>query len=165
MAASAPPPARESFVSRPMVIGLAGGSGLALATAVMQIMRPEARPITDAVIHWGPLFVIVLLGMELLHSTVNTWGGRFVTAATANAVAMQSMADAMQRISQREDERERERELAADHLAYTAQQILKTVEALNEKFDSLDGKVQSIQVNGCSKAAHCGPEAGGSGNG
>ena len=103
------------------------------------------------------LFVIVLVGMILTHSTVNNWGKQFVSAAISNATALQSMADAMQRISQREDERDRERELALDHLAYTAQQILTKVESVDGKFDSLDGKVQVIE-EGC-RAAMCIPKA------
>ncbi len=139
----------EPRLSRPVVIGLGAGSGVALLTVILQVARPEAKPVVEAVLRWGPLFVIVLLGMELLHSTINTWGRQFVTAATANAVALQSMADAMQRISQKEDERDRERELVLDHLAYTTQQILNKVESLKR------GQPERAK----------GQSAGGSGNG
>jgi ABC-type transport system involved in cytochrome bd biosynthesis fused ATPase/permease subunit len=123
------------------VIGLGAGSGIALMTVMLQIARPEAKPLVEGVLRWGPLFVIILLGMELLHTTMNTWGNKFVDAMTANATAsgsnaaaLQSMADAMQRISQREDERDRERELVLDHLAYTTQQILSKVESLEARY-------------------------------
>jgi hypothetical protein len=124
----------ENKVSRPVVIALGAGSGVALATVILQIARPETKPMVEAVLRWGPLFVIVLVGMALLHSTINIWGKQFVTAATANAVALQSMADAMQRISQKEDERDRERELVLDHLAYTTQQILNKVESMESRY-------------------------------
>jgi hypothetical protein len=141
-------------LSRPIAITLGASGGAAIMATVLEMVRPEGKPIVDALVHWGPLFVIVLVGMILTHNTVNNWGKRFVDAAISNATALQSMADAMQRISQREDERDRERELLFDHLAYTTQAILKGVE-------QLDGKVDSIQAEGCNKAGDCGPKAGG----
>ncbi len=140
MAASATPQPVQSKFTRPMMISLGAGSGFALLTVLLQIVRPEAKPLVEGVLHWGPLFVIVLLGMELFHATLNTWGNKLVDALTANAAAsgsnataLQSMADAMQRISTREDERDRERELVLDHLAYTTQQILNKVEAMEAR--------------------------------
>jgi hypothetical protein len=144
MATAAPVTPAEAKLSRPLVIGLGAGSGVALLTVILQVTRPEAKPVIEAVLRWGPLFVIVLLGMELLHSTINTWGKQFVTAATANAVALQSMADAMQRISQKEDERDRERELMLDHLAFTTQQTLSKVELLLERGQAEKAKSQSV---------------------
>ncbi len=151
MAAGATPVVNPSRFSRPVVIGIGASGGVALLTALLEVAGPKAIPLVESMIHWGPLFVIVVLGMELLHSTINTWGKQFVNAAITNATALQSMADAMQRISQKEDERDRERELVLDHLAYTTQQILKGVE--------------SIQADGCSKAGLCNPKLGGNSNG
>jgi hypothetical protein len=123
------------------VIGLGAGTGVTLVTVLLQVLRPEAAPLVEGILRWGPLFVIVLAGMELLHSTINTWGRQLVGAMTdnakasgSNAVAMQSMADAMQRISQHEDERDRERELAMDHMAYTMQEVLTEVKDLKSRF-------------------------------
>lgn len=134
--ATAPVAPVEGRLSRRIFLALGGASGVALLTAALEIARPDVRPLIETfltVLRWGPLFVIVLLFMELLHSTINTWGRQFVTAATANAVALQSMADAMQRISQKEDERDRERELMLDHLAFTTQQTLAKVEQLLDR--------------------------------
>ena len=158
MAAGTPPTPGTSRISRPFAITLGASGGAAVMATVLEMVRPEGKPIIEALARWGPLFVLMLVGMILLHNTVNNWGRQFVSAAITNATALQSMADAMQRISQREDERDRERELVLDHLAYATQQILKNTESMGEKIDGVDVKVQSIQTEGCSKAALCAPK-------
>ena len=105
----------------------------ALAVALLQLIRPSAAQLLTVLATWGPMFLVCVLGMVLFYLMVSAWGQRLVDSIAANAAAQQSMADAMQQIAHRDDVRDRERELALDHLAYTIQSILRTVQAIEER--------------------------------
>jgi hypothetical protein len=118
---------------RTLILSLGAGGGFALAGAILELFRPNGQQLLTVLATWGPLFLVVVLGMVLFYLMVGTWGQRLVDSIAANAAAQQSMADAMQQIAHRDDVRERERELALDHLAYTTQSILRTVQAIEER--------------------------------
>ena len=118
---------------RTLILSLGAGSGFALVLALLQLLRPSASQLLTVLATWGPMFLVVVLGMVLFYLLVSTWGQRLVDSIAANAAAQQSMADAMQQIAHRDDVRDRERELALDHLAYTTQSILRTVQSIEER--------------------------------
>jgi hypothetical protein len=126
-------PATNGHKQRTLILSLGAGSGFALAVAILQLLRPSGVQLLAVLATWGPMFLVVILGMVLFYLMVGTWGQRLVDSIAANAAAQQSMADAMQQIAHRDDVRERERELALDHLAYTTQTILRTVQAIEER--------------------------------
>jgi len=141
MASAAPvKPANGNRGQRALILSLGTGSGFALAVAVLQLLRPGATQLLTVLATWGPMFLVVILGMVLFYLMAGTWGQRLLEAMSANAAAQQSMADAMQQIAHRDDVRERERELALDHLAYTTQTILRTVQGIEERQLSQDGQ-------------------------
>jgi SNF family Na+-dependent transporter len=133
MASAAPAKPANGNRQRTLVFSIGAGSGLAVAAAVLQLIRPNAGQVLAVMAAWGPMFLVVMLGMILFYLMLGGWGQRLVDAMTTNAVAQQQMADAMQQIAHRDDVRDRERELALDHLAYTTQTILRTVQGIEER--------------------------------
>lgn len=163
--ASGPVNPSDGRISRPAVLVLSASGGAGVMAALLQVAGPGALPLIDSVIRWGPLFFIVLVGMWIANTTINTWGKQLVTATGATAVALQSMADAMQRISQKQDTADRERELAQDHLAYTAQEILTRVNAMAVRFAGVEMEIHDIHAKGCRFAMVNGEKNGGQDNG
>jgi len=148
MATAIPTKPADGNKQRTLILSLGAGSGFAFAIALLQLLRPSAPGLLTVLATWGPMFLVVVLGMVLFYLMVNTWGQRLVESIAANAAAQQSMADAMQQIAHRDDVRERERELALDHLAYTTQTILRTVQAIEERQVSQDSQRLTKGVGG-----------------
>lgn len=89
---------------------------------------------------WGPLGVIVILGMVM----ANQWIGKGVEACKEIAASQQKVADSQQNladsvkaIAAKDDERSREMELVVNHLARNSKQLLEDVSAMRREMGEM----------------------------
>ncbi|HWR37023.1 MAG TPA: hypothetical protein VN622_14265 [Clostridia bacterium] len=104
-----------------MTTGASGGCivGYLLVAA----FRAEPKLIVESVVRvlstWGPLFVIVLVGMIY----ANRWAEAGVRAIEKNAEAQQQLATAVTEFTHKDDQRARETELVLDSMSGALQRI------------------------------------------
>jgi len=113
-------------------IALGGGmtAGAVVTYELFELAKSNPR-VLEIALSWGPLFVIVVLGMILIDRRV----GDGVSALKENARAQQQMSDAMQKIAERDD---RQAERLETLINYSALQSEKVLNALEEQRDRLD---------------------------
>jgi hypothetical protein len=111
---------------RKLLVGTGAGAGAYLAYLGSRVLLAEPRMVLTIVGQWGPMVVVLLVGLWFANGRVGEWIG----VMRDNTQAQQQMADALGQIADRDD-RASERQQAM--MNYNGQQLEKIL----LKLDSL----------------------------
>ena len=132
---------------------LVGGAGGLVAVILFLLdQRPElARLLLErVVIAWGPLFVIVLLLFAFLYLLADRYAPRLIDAQSETALALQSLARAVEQLVAREDSFQREQDVLLNHVARRVDALHKLLESHHRR---LNGHLARLaEANGEGKA-------------
>lgn len=123
---------------------LAGGAGGLTAILLLLLeQRPElARLLLERVlIAWGPQFVIALLLFAFLYLLADRYAPRLIAAQNETAVALQSLARAVEQIATRDDSFRREQDVLLNHVARRVEALHRMLESYHR---SLNGKLARL---------------------
>lgn len=132
MTTETPKPVPRRARSLGMKATLAGGAGGVLTLLFLLLdQRPElARLLLERVlIAWGPQFVIVLLLFAFLYLLADRYAPRLIAAQSETALALQSLARAVEQLVSRENTFQREQDVLLNHVA-------RRVDSLHKLFES-----------------------------
>ena len=131
---------------------LVGGAGGLVAVILFLLdQRPElARLLLErVVIAWGPLFVIVLLLFAFLYLLADRYAPRLIDAQSETALALQSLARAVEQLVAREDSFQREQDVLLNHVARRVDALHKLLESHHRR---LNGHLAKLaEANGKTK--------------
>ena len=126
---------------------MAGGAGGLLALLFFLLeQRPElARLLLERVlIAWGPQFVIVLLLFAFLYLLADRYAPRLIAAQNQTALALQNLAQAVERIVERENSFQREQDVLLNHVARRVDSLHRLVESQHR---TLNGRLTRLACN------------------
>lgn len=139
---------------------LAGGAaGLVTVLLFLLEQRPELAQLLleRVVIAWGPQFVIVLLLFAFLYLLADRYAPRLIAAQSETALALQSLARAVEQLVARDDAFQREQDVLLNHVARRVDALHQLLEAHHRR---LNGHlVRLAEANGKSKPPRRGPAA------
>src|SRR3990170_4021837 len=131
---------------------LAGGAGGLLAVLLFLLeQRPELAQLLleRVVIAWGPQFVIVLLLFAFLYLLADRYAPRLIAAQSETALALQSLARAVEQLVARDDAFQREQDVLLNHVARRVDALHQLLEAHHRR---LNGHlVRLAEANGKAK--------------
>ena len=111
---------------------LAGGAG-GLLTLLFFLLeeRPELVQLLleRVVIAWGPQFVIVLLLFAFLYLLADRYAPRLIQAQSETALALQTLAGAVQQLVARDDAFQREQDVLLNHVARRVDSLHQLLES------------------------------------
>ena len=110
---------------------LAGGAGGVLALLFFLLdSRPELAKILleRVLIAWGPQFIILLLLFAFLYLLADRYAPRLIAAQRETAVALQSLAGAVDRLVARDNSFQREQDVLLNHVARRVEALHKLLE-------------------------------------
>ena len=131
---------------------LVGGAGGLVAVLFFLLeQRPElARLLLErVVIAWGPQFVIVLLLFAFLYLLADRYAPQLIAAQSETALALQSLARAVEQLVARDDAFQREQDVLLNHVARRVDALHQLLEAHHRR---LNGHLAKLaEANGKSK--------------
>ncbi|HXE75354.1 MAG TPA: hypothetical protein VNN18_06945 [Candidatus Xenobia bacterium] len=106
---------------------LAGAGGMLALLWFLLEQRPELAQLLleRIVIAWGPQFVILLLLFGFLYLLADRYAPRLIAAQRETAVALQSLARAVEQLVARENSFQREQDVLLNHVARRVEAIHK----------------------------------------
>lgn len=110
---------------------LAGSAGGLLTLLIFLLdARPELAKILleRVLIAWGPQFVILLLLFAFLYLLTDRYAPRLISAQRETAVALQSLASAVERLVARDNSFQREQDVLLNHVARRVEALHKLLE-------------------------------------
>ena len=114
-----------------LVIAGTGGAGGVLGIAVLDLVRSQPQMVLTLFREWGPLALIVMIGMLVADRRL----GESNQVSREMAASMQKLADATNRIAEKDDERARELELAVGVMARDTSEVLSRVKELKAQME------------------------------
>ncbi len=110
---------------------LAGAGGLLALLWFLVEQRPELAQLLleRIVIAWGPQFVILLLLFGFLYLLADRYAPRLIAAQRETAVALQSLARAVEQLVARDNSFQREQDVLLNHVARRVEAIHKLLES------------------------------------
>ena len=95
--------------------------------------RPELAQILleRVLIAWGPQFVILLLLFAFLYLLADRYAPRLISAQRETAVALQSLASAVEQLVARDNSFQREQDVLLNHVARRVEALHKLLESQN----------------------------------
>ena len=147
---------------------LAGGAaGLVTVLLFLLEQRPELAQLLleRVVIAWGPQFVIVLLLFAFLYLLADRYAPQLIAAQSETALALQSLARAVEQLVARDDAFQREQDVLLNHVARRVDALHQLLVAHLPRAKSrghrrLNGHlVRLAEANGKSKPPRRGPAA------
>lgn len=144
MSSQSPKPERRRFL-KATVAGSAGGLLAVLFFLLEQ--RPElARLLLERVlIAWGPQFVIALLLFLFLYLLADRYAPRLIAAQNQTALALQSLARAVEQIVDRENSFQREQDVLLNHVARRVDSLHRLVASHHR---ALNGRLSRLACKG-----------------
>ena len=131
---------------------LAGGAaGLVTVLLFLLEQRPELAQLLleRVVIAWGPQFVIVLLLFAFLYLLADRYAPQLIAAQSETALALQSLARAVEQLVARDDAFQREQDVLLNHVARRVDALHKLLESHHRR---LNGHlVRLAEANGKAK--------------
>jgi len=131
---------------------LAGGAaGLVTVLLFLLEQRPELAQLLleRVVIAWGPQFVIVLLLFAFLYLLADRYAPQLIAAQSETALALQSLARAVEQLVARDDAFQREQDVLLNHVARRVDALHQLLEAHHRR---LNGHlVRLAEANGKAK--------------
>ncbi len=112
---------------------LAGAGGLLALVWFLLDQRPELAQLLleRIIIAWGPQFVILLLLFGFLYLLADRYAPRLIAAQRETAVALQSLARAVEQLVARDNSFQREQDVLLNHVARRVEAIHKLIESQN----------------------------------
>lgn len=147
-------PARPSPRDRRYLKATLAGSAGGLLTLLFFILeqRPELTKLLleRIVVAWGPLFVIVLLLFVFLYLLADRYVPRLIIAQSETALALQSLASAVEQLLARENAFQREQDVLLNHVARRVDALHKLLESHHR---TLNGQLSRLARNHKSDSA------------
>lgn len=150
----APKPDAPTSNRRYLKATLAGGAGGLTAVLLLLLdQRPElARLLLERVlIAWGPQFVIALLLFAFLYLLADRYAPRLIAAQNETALALQSLARAVEQIATRDDSFRREQDVLLNHVARRVEALHRILESYHR---SLNGQLARLSGKAGADRAH-----------
>jgi len=127
----AAPAAAKAGNRRYLKATLAGGAGGLIAVLVFLLeQRPELAQvlIERILVAWGPQFVIVLILLAFLYLLADRYAPRLISAQRETTVALQSLANSVDRLVARDNSFQREQDVLLNHVARRVEALHKLLE-------------------------------------
>lgn len=105
------------------------GAGFGFTYVVYELVKTQPEAIIAGLIQWGPMFAIAA-GVLMIF---DRRGGEFIQANRENAAASQQLADAVNRIAQKDDQVSRERDLLLNDIAIRVKAIGESVRNIEDR--------------------------------
>jgi hypothetical protein len=131
---------------------LTGGAGVGAAVgfALIEVLRDQPHETILTIGRWGPLFVIVVIGMIMAQNAVNTWGPRILEAAMATARSQQQLADAVKEIADRDDRERHKLAVLTGTICSQQEEILdkqdRVIADIGHALDVIQRHVQESEI-------------------
>ncbi len=131
---------------------LAGAGGLLALLWFLVEQRPELAQLLleRIIIAWGPQFVILLLLFGFLYLLADRYAPRLISAQRETAVALQSLARAVEQLVARDNSFQREQDVLLNHVARRVEAIHKLLESQGR---ALNGHLARLSQAGASRPA------------
>jgi hypothetical protein len=111
-----------------LVGGGGAGIGAAIAYELIGVLKSEPKLFIETLAHWGPMFILALVGMVLMDRRA----AENLKISEKSAVAQQAMADAVHQIAEKDDRQAEEVRRLASYNAVQTQKVLDRLDAQDE---------------------------------
>ena len=117
----------KNTAARHIVIGAGGGCGIAFA--ILEMLHGDPKEWASMLEHWGPWFLIALVGMWFAYDLIKTLGFAFIREFTAlvkgvvdSGAALREVAEAQRQAAEKDDSTAEQCRLMSQYAARTADQ-------------------------------------------
>ena len=137
---------------------LAGAGGLLALLWFLFEQRPQLAQLLleRIIIAWGPQFVILLLLFGFLYLLADRYAPRLIAAQRETAVALHSLARAVEQLVARDNSFQREQDVLLNHVARRVEAIHKLLESQNR---ALNGHLARLSQGSSGRTPRAGKRA------
>jgi hypothetical protein len=117
---------------RVLLGGTGVGTSAVIAYELIGALKSEPKLLIETLAHWGPWFVIGVIGVVALDRNVS----QLIQLGRDNVQAQQRMADAMQQLAEKDDRKSERQDLLMSTIGSQMEKILERFEDFENRFSA-----------------------------